>query len=208
MTNINSKKLLELAESKEITIGIIGLGYVGMPLALSFVKAGFQVIGFDIDKTKIEQINRFESYIWSISSSDLSEALKKGLTVTNDMSKSSTADVLIICVPTPLNKNDQPDLKYVIDSTDAILPFLRNGQLISLESTTYPGTTEEEILPRIEKAGYIVGEDIFLCYSPEREDPGNENFNTSNIPKVLGGSTKSCCEIGKILYKKAIKTYI
>ena len=204
MTNINSKKLLELAESKEITIGIIGLGYVGMPLALSFVKAGFQVIGFDIDKTKIEQINRFESYIWSISSSDLSEALKKGLTVTNDMSKSSTADVLIICVPTPLNKNDQPDLKYVLDSTDAILPFLRNGQLISLESTTYPGTTEEEILPRIEKAGYIVGEDIFLCYSPEREDPGNESYSTRTIPKIVGGYSKACLELGVKIYSKAV----
>ena len=194
--------------NKSSVIGIIGLGYVGMPLSLSFVKSGLKVIGFDIDKKKIEKIKNKKSYIWSITPEDIDNALSKGFEVTLDFSKINLVDVIIICVPTPLTKYGQPELKYLINSINLILPHLKNGQLISVESTTYPGTTEEEIIPRLNQKGFEVGKDIYVCYSPEREDPGNKSYSTRTIPKIVGAYSKNCLEVAVSTYSLAIKKVI
>ena len=196
--------LLEKFESKSAVIGIFGLGYVGLPLAIRFVEAGFNVIGFDIDEEKIINIESGKSYFKHIDDSKVATAISQGLSATTDFSQLSQADALIICVPTPLNKSREPDLSFVTSTMDLMLPYLRAGQIVSLESTTYPGTTEEELLPRIESAGLVVGEDVFLVYSPEREDPGNPNFETRTIPKICGGHTEHCKELGQALYSGAI----
>jgi UDP-N-acetyl-D-glucosamine dehydrogenase len=196
--------LLEKFESKSAVIGIFGLGYVGLPLAIRFVEAGFNVIGFDIDKEKIINIESGKSYFKHIDDSKVASAIAHGLSATTDFSQLSQADALIICVPTPLNKSREPDLSFVTSTVDLMLPHLRPGQIVSLESTTYPGTTEEELLPRVESTGLTVGKDIFLVYSPEREDPGNPNFETRTIPKICGGHTESCKELGQALYSGAI----
>lgn len=201
--NINKKN-----NKKSSIIGIIGLGYVGMPLSLSFVKAGFKVIGFDVDKKKIEQIKKKKSYIWSISSKDISDALSKGFDATVDFSKISLVDVVIICVPTPLTKYGQPDLRYLVKSINSIMPYIKKGQLISIESTTYPGTTEEELIPKLKQKGFILGKNIFVCYSPEREDPGNESYSTRTIPKVIGANTKDCLKVAVSTYSAAIKKVV
>lgn len=186
------------------TIGILGMGYVGQPLALSFASIGYKVIGFDIDDHKVEELNAGHSNIEHISDEAISKANRSGMECTADFSRAAEADALILCVPTPLNKYREPDLSFVIATTNSVVPYLRRGQVVSLESTTYPGTTEEELLPRVTSGGLVVGEDIFLVYSPEREDPGNANFTTNTIPKVVGGHTPSCLEIGKALYGQAI----
>lgn len=201
-------KIIENNNKKSSVIGIIGLGYVGIPLSLSFVKAGFKVIGFDTDKKKIEQIKKKKSYIWSISSKDISNALSKGFDTTVDFSKISLVDVIIICVPTPLTKYGQPELKHLINSINSIMPYIKKGQLISIESTTYPGTTEEEVISRLEKKGFVVGKDIYVCYSPEREDPGNESYSTRTIPKVVGAKTKDCLEVALSTYSSVIKKVV
>ena len=179
-----------------------------MPLSLSFNREGFRVIGFDIDKTKIEKIKNKVSYIWSISSEDIGDALSQGFNVTTDYSKLSEVDIIMLCVPTPLTEYDQPDLKYLIRSINSILPYLKKEQLISIESTTYPGTTEEELIPKLVKKGFIVGEDIYVCYSPEREDPGNESFSTRTIPKVVGAFSENCLEVAISTYSLAIKQVV
>ncbi len=211
MENISSKEpdrykkeLLEKLASKRAVIGIIGLGYVGLPLMLRFSEVGFKVVGIDIDQAKVEALNAGKSYIERIDHDKIRTALSRGFEATFDFSRAEEADVLIICVPTPLNKNREPDLGFVIKTTEALLPFLRKGQVLSLESTTYPGTTEEELLPRMESTGLEVGTDVFLVYSPEREDPGNTDFETKTIPKVCGGYTASCLEVGIALYQSAI----
>lgn len=211
MENISSKEpdrykkeLLEKLASKRAVIGIIGLGYVGLPLMLRFSEVGFKVVGIDIDQAKVEALNAGKSYIERIDHDKIRTALSRGFEATFDFSRAEEADVLIICVPTPLNKNREPDLGFVIKTTEALLPFLRKGQVLSLESTTYPGTTEEELLPRMESTGLEVGADVFLVYSPEREDPGNTDFETKTIPKVCGGYTASCLEVGIALYQSAI----
>jgi UDP-N-acetyl-D-glucosamine dehydrogenase len=191
-------------ESRQALIGIIGLGYVGLPLMLRFSSIGFRVLGIDIDASKTKKLNAGISYIEHIPSVKISEALERGFEATTDFSKVREADALIICVPTPLNKYREPDISFVIGTMESIVHYLRQGQVVSLESTTYPGTTEEELLPRIEAAGFKVGEDIFLVFSPEREDPGNANFNTQSIPKVIGGQTPACLQAGLALYKPAI----
>lgn len=191
-------------ENKSATIGIIGLGYVGLPLAIRYANIGYQVMGFDIDNTKIEYIERSQTYIEHIPSEQVATLAKNGFIGTTDFTRINEADALIICVPTPLNKYREPDLSYVTDTMDAIAPNMKKGQVVSLESTTYPGTTEEELLPRIEAYGFEVGIDAFLVYSPEREDPGNPNFETRTIPKVCGGHTSNCSEIGQALYEQAI----
>jgi len=196
--------LIQKFEKKTATIGVIGLGYVGLPLALRYVEVDCKVLGFDIDHDKVDKLNNGKSYIEHIPSSKITYSLGKGLEATSDFSRVTEADALIICVPTPLNKYREPDLSFVTNTTDSLVPYLRKGQVISLESTTYPGTTEEELLPRAESLGLKVGEDIFLVYSPEREDPGNPNFSTQTIPKVVGGHTPACLEVGKALYKTAI----
>ncbi|HEF8771922.1 nucleotide sugar dehydrogenase [Providencia manganoxydans] len=185
-------------------IAIVGLGYVGLPLMLRYNEIGYNVVGFDIDENKVTQLNNGQSYIEHISSHRIASAIKTGFKATSDFSHISECDIIILCVPTPLNKYREPDISFIIDTTDMLKPFLRKGQLLSLESTTYPGTTNEELLPRIEEKGFIVGEDIFLVYSPEREDPGNPNFETRTIPKVIGGHTASCLRAGKAIYSKAI----
>jgi UDP-N-acetyl-D-glucosamine dehydrogenase len=202
---LDTKPLLEKIDNKSAVIGIIGLGYVGLPLMLRFTEAGYRVVGFDIDQTKVDALNNGISYIKHISAASINLALSSGLFEgTTDFSRAGGVDALILCVPTPLNKHREPDLTFVINSVDAIVPYLRKGQIVSLESTTYPGTTEEELLPRIEKRGLKVGQDVFLVFSPEREDPGNENFSTRTIPKVCGGVTPECLEVGLALYGAVI----
>jgi len=205
----NTKQQLQSKlDNKTATIGIIGLGYVGLPLAICYANIGYKVIGFDNDSTKIESIVQGKTYIKHIPSENIKTLVELGFEGTTDFSRISEADALIICVPTPLNKYREPDLSYVINTVDATLPYLKKGQVVSLESTTYPGTTEEELLPRIESTGLKVGEDIFLIYSPEREDPGNPNFSTHTIPKVCGGHTQHCSDIGKALYGQAISQVV
>ncbi len=207
MTDIK-QTLQSKLDDKTAIIGIIGLGYVGLPLAICYTNIGYKVLGFDIDSTKIDSINNGQTYIKHIPSENIKNLIENGFEGTSDFSKVDDADALIICVPTPLNKYREPDLSYVTDTVDAITPYLRKGQVVSLESTTYPGTTEEELLPRIESTGLKVGSDIFLVYSPEREDPGNANFSTRSIPKVCGGHTSHCSEIGQALYGQAIDTVV
>ncbi len=201
MTDIS---LIDKIESRKAVIGILGLGYVGIPLMLRFSEVGFKVLGFDIDVKKVDLLNSGKSYIKQFPDSSIEEANKLGFVATSDFSKATEVDALIICVPTPLNKYREPDLSYVVSTSESIAPFLRQGQLVSLESTTYPGTTEEVLLPILEKSGLKVGRDFFLVYSPEREDPGNEKYNTKTIPKVCGGHTVKCLEVGKRLYESVI----
>ena len=197
-------QLLTRLKDRSAVIGIFGLGYVGLPLMLRYAEVGYRVLGIDIDADKVEKLNAGQSYIEHIPPSRIQHALNNGFEATTDYQRASEADALILCLPTPLNKYREPDLSFVTDTTDRIVPFLRRGQVLSLESTTYPGTTEEELLPRVESAGLTVGEDAFLVYSPEREDPGNPDFDTRTIPKVVGGHTPACLEVGKALYETAI----
>lgn len=190
--------------SKQAVIGIVGLGYVGLPLMLRYNDVGYRVLGIDIDQLKVDRLNGGKSYIEHIPSSRIAKALESGFEATADFSRVAEVDAVILCVPTPLNKYREPDMSFVTNTTDAIKPYLREGQVVSLESTTYPGTTEEELLPRVQEGGLIVGENIFLIYSPEREDPGNPNFETRTIPKVVGGHTPACREVGEALYAQAI----
>jgi len=201
-------KLVDKLKQKRAVIGIVGLGYVGLPLMLSYCKAGYQVVGFDVDVKKVRSLRGGESYIKHISDYDVQSAISQGLEITNELSAAIKVDALILCVPTPLNQYREPDLSYVTNTVDSLVPFLRSGQVISLESTTYPGTTEEELIPRVESNGLRVGEEIFLVYSPEREDPGNPTFNTRDIPKVCGGHTALCLEVGVALYEQVIKRVV
>ncbi len=197
--------LIKKLKSKEAKIGVFGLGYVGLPLAMAYAKSGYTVLGFDIDQFKAESINSGNSYIYHICSSELNEySSKKKIQATTDFERVSEVDAIIICVPTPLSNHREPDLSFIRATMKSILPNIHSGQVISLESTTYPGTTSEEILPLIIKKGFEIGKDFFLVYSPEREDPGNKNFETSTIPKVLGGDTESCRAVGLSLYEQAI----
>ncbi len=206
MNIINSLK--ESIKNKEARIGIYGLGYVGLPLALRFSEVGFKVTGFDIDKSKVESINKGISFIDHISSERIEAALKSGFTSTSKFSETAECEALIICVPTPLNKYREPDISYILNTLDLISPHLKKGQILSLESTTYPGMTEEEIATRLESQGFSLGEDIFLVYSPEREDPGNIDFDTNTIPKIIGGITPKCLEIGTLVYDYAIDSLV
>ncbi len=205
---IGNSRLIELLNSKKAKIGIVGLGYVGLPLALRYTSVGYSVLGLDIDPNKIKKISHGQTYIEHISSDRIRQAVKKGFQATTDYKKAKACDALIICVPTPLNKYREPDLSFVTDTVDALLPYLRNGQIVSLESTTYPGTTDEEIQTRIESKGFVVGKDIFLVHSPEREDPGNPNFETQTIPKICGGITPACLKAGLALYGSVIDKVI
>jgi len=194
-------RLLEMIEQKTARIGIIGLGYVGLPLALHFGDKGFHVIGFDLDSKKIDKILHGESYIKHIPADKIREMTDgKLLDVTIDFSRLQETDCILICVPTPLSDKMEPDLSYLLETTETIADNLRTGQLIVLESTTYPGTTEEMLLPRLESHDMKVGEDFFLAFSPEREDPGNKEFTATNIPKVVGGVTPSCLEVASAIY--------
>lgn len=200
MSNIHKQKFI----SREATIGIIGLGYVGLPLALRYVSVGYSVIGIDNDQTKVDALNAGQSYIGHIPNDKIAAARAGLLEASTDFARAAECDALILCLPTPLNKSREPDLSYVTNTMDALVPHLRQGQVVSLESTTYPGTTEEEMLPRVERSGLAVGEDIFLVYSPEREDPGNPDFETATIPKLIGGHTHNCLEMGTALYEQLV----
>ena len=198
-------KLLERLINKDAIIGVVGLGYVGLPLILRYAEAGYTVLGFDVDAAKIEHLQNGHSYFDHIPSSRVADAQ---LSATCDFARASEADAIIICVPTPLNRYREPDLSFVTGTMESLLPALRHGQVIALESTTYPGTTEEQLLPRIKERGLKVGQDVFLVYSPEREDPGNVHFDTRTIPKVVGGCTSDCLEVGKALYGSAIDSIV
>ena len=187
-----------------IHVGIIGLGYVGLPLALRFAEQGQRVTGFDVDPAKPEKLKRAESYINYIPSEAISAALAAGFEATTDFTRLGECDALIICVPTPLGKHREPDLSYVERSTEAIARCLRPGQLVSLESTTYPGTTDEVVQPILEATGLKAGVDFGLVFSPERQDPGNAKFGTHNIPKLVGGLTPACLAAGVALYARVI----
>jgi len=198
------EQLTSRLRDRTALIGIIGLGYVGLPLTLRYAQAGFRVLGIDIDSTKVERLNRGESYIKHIDGADIAAAREHGFEATTDFTRAGEPDALVICVPTPLGAYREPDLSFVLDTADALLPFMRQGQVLSLESTTYPGTTDEELKPRLESRGFVVGRDVFLVFSPEREDPGNPDFHTRTIPKVCGGVTAACLEAGLALYEPAI----
>jgi UDP-N-acetyl-D-glucosamine dehydrogenase len=191
-------------ERGDAKVAVIGLGYVGLPLVLRFAEVGFPVIGVDIDASKVAKLEAGESYIEHIPAAAVRSLVAKGFRATTDFSVLSSVDAIVICVPTPLNLHREPDLSYVTGTMEAVAPHMRAGQLVSLESTTYPGTTEEELRPRIERQGLAVGQTAFLCFSPEREDPGNPKFKTQTIPKVCGGSTPACLEVGVALYSKII----
>lgn len=191
--------LLNKLKNKTAKVGIIGLGYVGLPLLIEFAKKGVSVTGFDVDKTKCENLNGGKSYIKHISS-DLIKKYQSNISATADFNELSAVDAVLICVPTPLNKYREPDISYVVSSTEVIADNLREGQLVILESTTYPGTTDEVMLPILEKGGLKAGVDFHLAYSPEREDPNNKDFTTSTIPKVIGGLTPKCLEAALSLY--------
>ncbi|MGB7345558.1 MAG: nucleotide sugar dehydrogenase [Pirellulaceae bacterium] len=196
-----SSQIIQKIASRQAVIAVVGLGYVGLPLALAYSEGGFRTLGCDIDQKKIDAINHGTSYIKHISGELIAEQVKaKTLSATTDFAELADADAIILCVPTPLDQHFEPDLSYVVSTIEAILPHIRAGQIISLESTTYPGTTEEEIVSRIEAAGFNVGSDIHVVYSPEREDPGNPEFAATNIPKVVGGHTESCLAAGEALY--------
>src|SRR5438045_1428129 len=207
MLQVKEPTLLDRILAKEAVVGICGLGYVGLPLALTFGEKGFPVIGFELDKRKIDAIEKGESYIKHIAGERIAKATKsqKPFTATMDFRRAAKADALILCVPTPLNANRDPDMTYIENTARAIGPYVRSGQLVVLESSTYPGTTEEVVKPIIEKlSGLRAGIDFFLAFSPEREDPGNPRFNTASIPKVVGGYTKQCTEIACALYSASI----
>ena len=197
-------ELITRIKTRRAVIGIVGLGYVGLPLLLRFSEEGFRVLGFDIDGTKVKALNSGHSYIEHIPAGSIAAARAAGFEATSDFTRAGQADALILCVPTPLDKHREPDLSFVINTVNSLAPSLRRGQLVSLESTTFPGTTEEELRPRIEAQGLTVGEDCWLVYSPEREDPGNPDFTTRTIPKICGGVTKACQEAGLALYGAVI----
>ena len=198
-------QILQKLHGKTARIGVVGLGYVGLPLAVEFAQAGFHVTGLDIDERKISKINAGESYIQDIPTSVLKPLVDAGmLDATSDFSVIKDLDTINICVPTPLSKAKDPDMTFVNSAVQSIAENFGAGKLVILESTTYPGTTEELVLPKLEQRGLKVGEDFFLCFSPERVDPGNKQFQTKNIPKVVGGHTANCTEVGAAFYGQAL----
>ena len=198
------EKLIGKLNRKSAVIGVVGLGYVGLPLVIRFAEEGFRVLGIDIDDAKVKKLNAGKSYIEHIPAADIRKTCKTGFRATSDFKEARKADALIICVPTPLDEHREPDMSYVIGTVESLIPNIRAGQIMSLESTTYPGTTDEELRPRIEKRGFTLGKDYFLVFSPEREDPGNKKFNTRTIPKVCGGDSPTCQAVGVTLYKQVI----
>lgn len=199
--------LKEKIQNKTATLGVCGLGYVGLPLAVEKAKAGFQVVGFDVQKQKVDMVNAGENYIGDVVNEDLKAIVESGkLTATTDFAKAASCDCVCIAVPTPLDKHQQPDISYVKASTESLAPYLHKGMLIVLESTTYPGTTEELLKPILEKAsGLKCGEDFYLAFSPERVDPGNLIYKTKNTPKVVGGCTPECTDVAAAMYEAVLE---
>src|SRR5437870_5730303 len=203
------RELLQKIESKTVQVGVIGMGYVGLPLAIEIASSGIKVIGIDVVESKVKQINEGCSYIPDVPSSEVSRHVQSGhFRAVNDFKVLSSLDAIVICVPTPLSKTKDPDLSMVVAAVERIAEHLRPNQLIVLESTTYPGTTEELMLPKFEESGLKVGKDFFLAFSPERVDPGNPVYNTRNTPKVIGGVTSNCLEVASRLYQHFIEKIV
>jgi UDP-N-acetyl-D-glucosamine dehydrogenase len=208
-TETIAKLLEEKIASRQARVGIVGLGYVGLPLAVEFGKAGFQVTGIDLDSAKTSRVNAGESYVGDIPGAALAKLIEAGkLRATTDFAAVRDLDTINICVPTPLRKTKDPDMSYIVSACEEILKHIHSGMLIILESTTYPGTTDELLLPMFEKSGLRVGRDFFLCFSPERVDPGNPKYQTANIPKVVGGATPACTAMGRLFYSQALSTVV
>jgi UDP-N-acetyl-D-glucosamine dehydrogenase len=204
MANLEQK-----IEKKQMLVGILGLGYVGLPLAREFAMAGVKVLGFDIDEKKVKTLNSGRSIIKHIPHEQVRKMIKSGkFSATCDMSQLKKPDAILICVPTPLTKNREPDMQYIENSTHTIAMSLRKEQLIVLESSTYPGTTREVMQPILEQTGLVAGKDFYLAFSPEREDPGNKKYTTKTIPKIVGGLTPKCCELARKIYSFAIQTLV
>lgn len=202
-------ELLEKIKTKKAKIGIVGLGYVGLPLALEFVRSGYCVTGIDKNKERVESLKKGTSYVIDVKSEDIAQFIEKGLfRVTDDTSVLSTLDAISICVPTPLTKTKDPDMSYIINVSQEVKNYLHKDQLFILESTTYPGTTEELVLPMLAEGGLTVGKDFYLAFSPERIDPGNKRYSVKNIPKVIGGVTQQCTELASCLYSHIVETII
>jgi UDP-N-acetyl-D-glucosamine dehydrogenase len=201
--------LVAKAQDRSALIGIVGLGYVGLPLAIEFARAGFRVLGFDVSQAVVDSLTQGRSHVQDVASADVARFAKEGkFTATTDLARLREPDVVSICVPTPLSKTKDPDVSYVLAATNAVKRALRRGQLIVLESTTYPGTTRELMLPALEQTGLKVGEDFFLAFSPERVDPGNPKWNTHNTPKVVGGFTAACRRVAMAIYEPAIERLV
>ena len=201
--------LQEKIARREVVCGVVGMGYVGLPLAVEMAKSGLRVIGFEKSQFVVDTVREGKSHIKDVAASDVVELRRrKLLDITVDMERLAECDVVSICVPTPLGKTKDPDMSYIVSATEAVAAALRPGQLIVLESTTYPGTTREIMLPRLEESGLHVGDDFFLCFSPERVDPGNERWHTKNTPKVLGGITEKCTELGIAVYEIFIERMV
>lgn len=202
-----TETLLQKFSSGDARVGVVGLGYVGLSLAVELAKAGFTVRGIDLDVARVALLNRGESYLVDVPTEVLAPLVKDGrLTASTGVEAVQSADALIICVPTPLRKTKEPDISFILSAVESLLPHLRAGQLLVLESTTYPGTTEEVVQPRLEAAGFVLGRDFFLAFSPERVDPGNKRFTTANIPKVVGGVTSSCTKLAAALYGRVTES--
>lgn len=200
-------KLIEQIRNNQVNLGIIGLGYVGLPLAIHYKELGFSVHGFDIDEDKINKLNNGKSYINHIEEKDIEQLIQNGNFSTSDFSKTSDMDILFVCVPTPIDEQRNPFMGHILDTAEAISKYLRKNQLVLIESSTYPGTTNDLIKPILEKSGLICHEDFYLAYSPEREDPGNKNFDIRSIPKVVGADNPKSLEIALEIYSKLTKTF-
>ena len=199
-------ELLQKINNKTAKVGVVGLGYVGLPLAVEKANAGYETIGFDVQEKKVESVNAGQNYIGDVVDEELKKLVKDGtLRATADFSFVKDVDTICICVPTPLDLYKQPDLSYVVSSTKSVAQYLHKGMLVILESTTYPGTTEEVLKPILEESGLKCGEDFFLAFSPERVDPGNKEYNTKNTPKVVGGCTEECTEVAAALYRNILE---
>src|SRR5437867_3042926 len=208
-TQSKARVLEEKIRTRRAKVGIVGLGYVGLPLAVEFAKAGFSVTGIDLSDSKIARINEGDSYVGDIPSATLAPLVESGkIKATSDFSVVRDLDTVNICVPTPLRKTKDPDMSYIVSACGEIAKYSHSGMLVILESTTYPGTTDELVLPMLEQGGLKVGQDFFLCFSPERVDPGNPKYNTSNIPKVVGGTTAACSEMGRLFYSQALQKVV
>src|SRR5215472_13326737 len=207
--NANAELLAGKIRSRTAHVGVVGLGYVGLPLAVEYAQAGYKVTGIDVSETKAASVNAGDSYVGDVPSSVLAPLVEKGLLrATSDFSAIRDLDTVNICVPTPLRKTKDPDMSYILAACQEIERHFHAGMLIILESTTYPGTTDELVLPLLEKSGLKVGQDFFLCFSPERVDPGNAKFQTKNIPKVVGGTTAACTALGKLFYSQALERVV
>jgi UDP-N-acetyl-D-glucosamine dehydrogenase len=208
-TIVAAERLKDRIAKRTAKVGVLGLGYVGLPLAVEFAKAGFDVTGMDVQTDKVDRFNAGQSYVKDVNDEVLASLVKAGkLRATTDFSVIEELDTIDICVPTPLRKTKDPDMSYVVSATEQIAQHMHPGFLVMLESTTYPGTTDELVLPKLRESGLQVGRDFFLCFSPERVDPGNPKFHTANIPKVVGGMTPACTELGALFYGQALEKVV